>query len=195
MKANDDKNMRRMVRGRKTVASTFPMCFLGRDLVLLDISKREFTATINFDYEHRICEPAKAAIDEHTGKVIAFGTDAHCMIGRTLRDLMCAWPFVDVLGFRHDVLVDSLKLMMDRIYFGKKKRNPIVGIIVNGRYSDKEIRGIRRALAEAGYVSFKAADMAEKDKCRTCGFKPVMPGDFDILERLSSLSDENGMVF
>lgn len=100
-----------------------------------------------------INEPSIVAINEKTGRIIAVGTEAKEMIGRTPTHIKAIWPLVDGVISNFEVAQEMLAYLIRRVTSGSPMKQffrPRVVVGVPSGITEVETRAVRDATKNAG---------------------------------------------
>ena len=98
-----------------------------------------------------INEPSVVAINQKTGQVVAIGTEARAMLGRTPGHILAIKPLVDGVISDFEITEEMLSYLLNRAIVGSKKvLSPRVVVGVPSGITNVEIRAVRDATANAG---------------------------------------------
>src|SRR3989338_8209639 len=98
-----------------------------------------------------INEPSVVAINQKTGQVVAIGTEAHSMLGRTPEHILAIKPLVDGVISDFETTEEMLNYLLGRATSGSAKLfAPRVVIGVPSGITNVEIRAVRDATRNAG---------------------------------------------
>ena len=97
-------------------------------------------------------EPSVVAVNQKTGRVVAVGSEAKAMLGRTPGHLIAVRPLVDGVISDFEVTEEMLAYLMNRAQAGgtKKLFGPRVVVGVPSGITNVEIRAVRDAAQNAG---------------------------------------------
>ena len=96
-------------------------------------------------------EPSVVAVNQKTGRVVAVGTAAKQMLGRTPGHLVAVRPLVDGVISDFEVTEEMLAYLINRAQGSQKKMfGPRVVVGVPSGITNVEIRAVRDAAANAG---------------------------------------------
>ncbi len=96
-------------------------------------------------------EPSVVAINQKTGQVVAIGTEARAMLGRTPGHILAIKPLVDGVISDFEITEEMLSYLLNRAIVGSKKvLSPRVVVGVPSGITNVEIRAVRDATANAG---------------------------------------------
>ena len=97
-------------------------------------------------------EPSVVAVNQKTGRVVAVGSEAKAMLGRTPGHLIAVRPLVDGVISDFEVTEEMLAYLMNRAQMGgtKKLFGPRVVVGVPSGITNVEIRAVRDAAQNAG---------------------------------------------
>ncbi|MEK7581500.1 MAG: rod shape-determining protein [Patescibacteria group bacterium] len=97
-----------------------------------------------------ISEPSVVAIDSGSGKVVAVGTQAHEMLGKTGSDLVAQKPLRDGVVADYLVCEAMLKYFLDRVLKSSRFLKPEVMVCVPYGITQVERRAVLEATLSAG---------------------------------------------
>ena len=98
-----------------------------------------------------INEPSVVAINQKTGQVVAIGTEARAMLGRTPGHILAIKPLVDGVISDFEITEEMLSYLLNRAIVGSKKvLSPRVVVGVPSGITNVEIRAVRDATSNAG---------------------------------------------
>ena len=98
-----------------------------------------------------INEPSVVAVNQKTGQVVAIGTEAKAMLGRTPTHIAAIKPLVDGVISDFEVTEEMLSYLLGKATFGSKKLlSPRVVVGVPSNITNVEIRAVRDAAQNAG---------------------------------------------
>lgn len=96
-------------------------------------------------------EPSVVAVNQKTGRVVAIGTEAKNMLGRTPGHIVAVRPLVDGVISDFEVTEEMLAHLIRKAEnFGKKMLGPRVVVGVPSGVTNVEIRAVRDATKNAG---------------------------------------------
>ncbi len=96
-------------------------------------------------------EPSVVAVNQKTGQVVAIGTDAKAMLGRTPLHILAIRPMVDGVISDFEVTEEMLSYLLGKATEGSKKLlSPRVVVGVPSGITNVEIRAVRDAARNAG---------------------------------------------
>jgi rod shape-determining protein MreB and related proteins len=97
-------------------------------------------------------EPSVVAVNQKTGRVVAVGSEAKQMLGRTPGHLTAVRPLVDGVISDFEVTEEMLSYLMSRAQAGSSKKlfGPRVVVGVPSGITNVEIRAVRDAASNAG---------------------------------------------
>ena len=96
-------------------------------------------------------EPSVVAINQKTGQVVAIGTEARAMLGRTPGHILAIKPLVDGVISDFEITEEMLSYLLNRAIVGSKKvLSPRVVVGVPSGITNVEIRAVRDATSNAG---------------------------------------------
>src|SRR3989344_3395610 len=98
-----------------------------------------------------INEPSVVAVNQKTGQVVAIGTEAHLMLGRTPEHILAIKPLVDGVISDFETTEEMLNYLLGRATSSSAKLfAPGVVIGVPSGITNVEIRAVRDATRNAG---------------------------------------------
>lgn len=97
-----------------------------------------------------INEPSVVAVNQKTGQVVAVGTEAKSMLGRTPGHIQAIRPLVDGVISDFEVTEEMLSYLLGRASASKKIMGPRVVVGVPSGITNVEIRAVRDATKNAG---------------------------------------------
>ncbi|MCI5108303.1 MAG: rod shape-determining protein [Candidatus Pacebacteria bacterium] len=98
-----------------------------------------------------INEPSVVALNQKTGNIVAIGTAAKSMLGRTPRHIVSVKPLVDGVISDFEVTEEMLAYLINKAQEGSKKfLGPRVVVGVPSGITNVEIRAVRDAAKNAG---------------------------------------------
>lgn len=98
-----------------------------------------------------INEPSVVALNQKTGQVVAIGTEAKAMIGRTPGHILAIKPLVDGVISDFETTEEMISYLLDRATADSKKLlSPRVVVGVPSGITNVEIRAVRDATKNAG---------------------------------------------
>lgn len=98
-----------------------------------------------------INEPSVVAVNQKTGQVVAIGTEARAMLGRTPGHILAIKPLVDGVISDFEVTEEMISYLLGRATSGSKKiLSPRVVVGVPSGITNVEIRAVRDATRNAG---------------------------------------------
>ena len=98
-----------------------------------------------------INEPSVVAINQKTGQVVAIGTEARAMLGRTPGHILAIKPLVDGVISDFEITEEMISYLLNRAIVGSKKMfSPRVVVGVPSGITNVEIRAVRDATSNAG---------------------------------------------
>jgi len=97
-----------------------------------------------------ITEPSVVAVNQKTGQVVAVGTQAKDMLGRTPAHISAVRPLVEGVISDFEVTEEMLKYLIDKAQTEKAPLGPRVVIGVPSGITNVEIRAVRDAAKNAG---------------------------------------------
>lgn len=96
-------------------------------------------------------EPSVVALNQKTGQVVAIGSDAKAMLGRTPMHISAVKPLVDGVISDFETTEEMLSYLLGRATAGSKKMlSPRVVVGVPSNITNVEIRAVRDAARNAG---------------------------------------------
>lgn len=96
-------------------------------------------------------EPSVVAVNQKTGRVVAIGTQAKQMLGRTPSHIVAVKPLVDGVISDFEVTEEMISYLLNRAQEGTKKMlGPRVVVGVPSGITNVEIRAVRDATRNAG---------------------------------------------
>jgi rod shape-determining protein MreB len=96
-------------------------------------------------------EPSVVAVNQKTGQVVAIGSEAKAMLGRTPQHIAAIRPIVDGVISDFEVTEEMVSYLMGRATEGSKKLlSPRVVVGVPSGITNVEIRAVRDAARNAG---------------------------------------------
>jgi len=96
-------------------------------------------------------EPSVVAINQKTGQVVAIGTEARAMLGRTPGHILAIKPLVDGVISDFEITEEMISYLLNRAIVGSKKvLSPRVVVGVPSGITNVEIRAVRDATSNAG---------------------------------------------
>lgn len=98
-----------------------------------------------------INEPSVVAINQKTGQVVAIGTEARAMLGRTPEHITAIKPLVDGVISDFEITEEMISYLLGRATMGSNKMfSPRVVVGVPSGITNVEIRAVRDATHNAG---------------------------------------------
>ena len=98
-----------------------------------------------------INEPSVVAINQKTGQIVAIGTEARAMLGRTPGHILAIKPLVDGVISDFEITEEMINYLLGRATVGTNKIfSPRVVVGVPSGITDVEIRAVRDATKNAG---------------------------------------------
>ena len=98
-----------------------------------------------------INEPSVVAINQKTGQVVAIGTEARAMLGRTPSHILAIKPLVDGVISDFEITEEMISYLLGRAMVGSNKIfSPRVVVGVPSGITNVEIRAVRDATSNAG---------------------------------------------
>lgn len=98
-----------------------------------------------------INEPSVVAINQKTGQVVAIGTEARAMLGRTPSHILAIKPLVDGVISDFEITEEMISYLLGRAVMGSSKIfSPRVVVGVPSGITNVEIRAVRDATSNAG---------------------------------------------
>ena len=98
-----------------------------------------------------INEPSVVAVNQKTGQVVAVGTEAHNMLGRTPAHIVAVKPLVDGVISDFEVTEEMIAYLLNKAERGVKKIfGPKVVVGVPSGITNVETRAVRDAVRSAG---------------------------------------------
>ena len=98
-----------------------------------------------------INEPSVVAVNQKTGQVVAIGTEARAMLGRTPEHILAIKPLVDGVISDFETTEEMISYLLGRATAGSNKIfSPRVVVGVPSGITDVEIRAVRDATRNAG---------------------------------------------
>ena len=98
-----------------------------------------------------INEPSVVAVNQKTGQVVAIGTDAKAMLGRTPQHIAAIKPLVDGVISDFETTEEMISYLLGKAVSGSKKiMSPRVVVGVPSNITNVEIRAVRDATVNAG---------------------------------------------
>src|SRR3954466_13250871 len=96
-------------------------------------------------------EPSVVAVNQKTGRVVAVGTDAKMMLGRTPGHIVAIRPLVDGVISDFEVTEEMITYLLNKAQKDNKKLiGPRVVVGVPSGITNVEIRAVRDATKNAG---------------------------------------------
>ncbi len=96
-------------------------------------------------------EPSVVAVNQKTGQVVAIGTDAKAMLGRTPTHILAIKPLVDGVISDFETTEEMVSYLLGKATAGSKKLlSPRVVVGVPSNITNVEIRAVRDAARNAG---------------------------------------------
>lgn len=117
-----------------------------------------------------LCEPSVVAIDTQTGSILAVGSEAKQMLGRTPGTISAIRPMRDGVIADFQVTQDMLKYFIRKVRSGRKMFMPIVlpRVIISVPSGITEVE--RRAVEEAAYqAGAHHVSLTEEPMCAAIG--------------------------
>ena len=115
-----------------------------------------------------LSEPSVVAVDGNSGKVVAVGSSAHDMLGRTGSDLIAQKPLKDGVVADYLVCEAMLRYFMDKVLGSSRFWRPEVMICVPSGITQVERRAVLEAALSAGA---KVAYLIEQPLAAALGAK------------------------
>lgn len=98
-----------------------------------------------------INEPSVVAINQKTGQVVAIGTEARAMLGRTPGHILAIKPLIDGVISDFEITEEMISYLLGRAIAGSSKiLSPRVVVGVPSGITSVEIRAVRDATSNAG---------------------------------------------
>ncbi|MDO8569223.1 MAG: rod shape-determining protein [bacterium] len=98
-----------------------------------------------------INEPSVVAVNQKTGQIVAIGTEARAMLGRTPSHILVIKPLVDGVISDFEITEEMISYLLGRATTGSNKiLSPRVVVGVPSGITDVEIRAVRDATRNAG---------------------------------------------
>jgi len=98
-----------------------------------------------------INEPSVVAVNQKTGQVVAIGTEARAMLGRTPTHILAIKPLVDGVISDFEITEEMVSYLLGRTTMGSNKiLSPRVVVGVPSGITNVEIRAVRDATRNAG---------------------------------------------
>ncbi|MDO8590292.1 MAG: rod shape-determining protein [bacterium] len=98
-----------------------------------------------------INEPSVVAVNQKTGQIVAIGTEARAMLGRTPGHILAIKPLVDGVISDFEITEEMISYLLSRATVGSNKVfSPRVVVGVPSGITDVEIRAVRDATRNAG---------------------------------------------
>src|SRR3989344_2052415 len=98
-----------------------------------------------------INEPSVVAVNQKTGQIVAIGTEARAMLGRTPNHILVVKPLVDGVISDFEITEEMISYLLKRATAGSSKiLSPRVVVGVPSGITDVEIRAVRDATKNAG---------------------------------------------
>lgn len=98
-----------------------------------------------------INEPSVVAVNQKTGRVVAVGTEAKNMLGRTPAHIIAIRPLVDGVISDYEVTEEMMAYLLNKVQIGQKKLfGPRVVVGVPSGVTNVETRAVRDATRSAG---------------------------------------------
>ena len=98
-----------------------------------------------------INEPSVVAVNQKTGQVVAIGTEARAMLGRTPSHILAIKPLVDGVISDFEITEEMISYLLNRAIVGSSKIfSPRVVVGVPSGITNVEIRAVRDATSNAG---------------------------------------------
>ncbi|MDP3962634.1 MAG: rod shape-determining protein [bacterium] len=96
-------------------------------------------------------EPSVVAVNQKTGRVLAIGTEAKNMLGRTPAHILAVRPLVDGVISDFEVTEEMISYLMKKAeVYSKKMLGPRVVVGVPSGVTSVEVRAVRDAVKNAG---------------------------------------------
>ncbi len=97
-----------------------------------------------------ITEPSVVAVNQKTGQVVAVGTQARDMLGRTPAHILAVRPLVEGVVSDFEVTEEMLSYLIQKAHTEKTPLGPTVVIGVPSGITSVEVRAVRDAARNAG---------------------------------------------
>jgi len=98
-----------------------------------------------------INEPSVVAVNQKTGQIVAIGTEARAMLGRTPSHILAIKPLVDGVISDFEITEEMISYLLGKATSGSTKLfSPRVVVGVPSGITDVEIRAVRDATRNAG---------------------------------------------
>ena len=98
-----------------------------------------------------INEPSVVAVNQKTGQIVAIGTEARAMLGRTPSHILAIKPLVDGVISDFEITEEMISYLLSKATSGSTKLfSPRVVVGVPSGITDVEIRAVRDATRNAG---------------------------------------------
>lgn len=98
-----------------------------------------------------INEPSVVAVNQKTGQIVAIGTEARAMLGRTPSHILAIKPLVDGVISDFEITEEMISYLLGKATSGSNKiLSPRVVVGVPSGITDVEIRAVRDATKNAG---------------------------------------------
>ena len=123
-----------------------------------------------------INEPSVVAVNQKTGQIVAIGTDAKAMLGRTPQHIVAIKPLVDGVISDFETTEEMISYLLSKATEGSNKiLSPRVVVGVPSNITNVEIRAVRDATrnAGAGEVHIVEEPMAAAIGMRLPIYEPV----------------------
>lgn len=125
------------------------MCFLRGEDIAIDLGTATVLVYVNKE-GIVLNEPSVVAIDNTTNRVIAVGTEAREMLGRTPGNIVAIRPLRDGVIAEYDVTEKMLKYFIGKAVGTKKFVKPRVMICIPSGVTSVEERAVKQAALAAG---------------------------------------------
>jgi len=98
-----------------------------------------------------INEPSVVAVNQKTGQIVAIGTEARAMLGRTPGHILAIKPLVDGVISDFEITEEMISYLLSKVMAGSNKIfSPRVVVGVPSGITNVEIRAVRDATRNAG---------------------------------------------
>lgn len=140
-----------------------------RELVVIDIGRHEYVASVNLNPTLTLRDEARAAVDVEMDLVVWFGSEAHSAVSRDPREHLAIWPFEKPLECNYYHLVEAFYLMFKRIPLQNRSISPTVAFVYTEKFSNEEMRIMRSAVMDAGFNAVGSVSISDDEKKRIFG--------------------------
>ena len=125
------------------------MCFFKGEDIAVDLGTASVLVYVNKE-GIVLNEPSVVAIDNNTNRVIAVGTEAREMLGRTPGNIVAIRPLRDGVIAEYDVTEKMLKYFITKAMGRRAFRKPRISVCVPSGITEIERKAVEEATYQAG---------------------------------------------